>query len=134
MTPSPLLDSFDPFATHPFTNNSGIIPQPPLPSVYPLPVSPSFGLPSFRKIRPQVSTSTAPPSLTTPCSTESIASSSQVHTPQPKRYGTQMHSPGAPASPSCVFVPFRKEAPSPDLVLKKKSTAPADDIHISPTK
>ncbi|KAG9223763.1 hypothetical protein CCMSSC00406_0004896 [Pleurotus cornucopiae] len=32
MTTSSLLNNFDPFATHPFTNTSGIMPEPPRPS------------------------------------------------------------------------------------------------------
>ncbi|KAL0953466.1 hypothetical protein HGRIS_004698 [Hohenbuehelia grisea] len=35
MTSSPLLNNFDPFATHPFTNNSGVMPEPPKPSHLP---------------------------------------------------------------------------------------------------
>lgn len=37
-TKSPLPQSFDPFATHPFTNNSGVMPLPPPPSKYPYPL------------------------------------------------------------------------------------------------
>ncbi|KAJ8455481.1 hypothetical protein ONZ45_g716 [Pleurotus djamor] len=32
MTASSLLTNFDPFATHPFTNNSGVLPEPHRPS------------------------------------------------------------------------------------------------------
>jgi len=35
-----LPGSFDPFAVHAFTNSSGLIPNPPEPSQYPLPISP----------------------------------------------------------------------------------------------
>lgn len=81
------LSSFNPFATHPFTNNSGLAPQPPRPSKYPHPIpSPSH------LVAPQTS-------------------SPYVKSPQPQRGAGN---PGnAPTKP--IFVPFRQDNSSPEL-------------------
>lgn len=102
MTRSPLLDSFDPFATHPFTNNSGLEPPPPLPSPYPSSISPTQSV--------------------NPSSTESLTTSS------PKLQKQPVSPPSSPSSPQAntpIFVPFRVDTSSPDLeldmILKKNS-------------
>ncbi|KAG9226435.1 hypothetical protein CCMSSC00406_0003314 [Pleurotus cornucopiae] len=98
MAQSSLLDSFDPFATHPFTNISGVIPQPPAPSRYAIPQ------------RPRASTSQTSSAASSPSSSQ--GSSPTLQSPQPR--------PFASSPPQPVFVPFRQESSSPDLVLKKK--------------
>ncbi|OSX64756.1 hypothetical protein POSPLADRAFT_1134380 [Postia placenta MAD-698-R-SB12] len=99
--------TFDPLATHPFTNNSGVLPKPTPPSQYPHPV----------------------PSTLTVTTAKPLAGSQHqpsLHAPQPKRpsasnakYGSKSSS-GAPRP---IFVPFRPERSSPeldDILLKKK--------------
>ncbi len=99
------LSSFDPHATHPFTNNSGLLPKPAAPSQYPHPIPSSKALPYGH------APAQGPIILTTP-----------VHAPQPKRalpLKTSSHS----SAPKPIFVPFRPERGSPDLediLLKKK--------------
>ncbi|KAF8894693.1 hypothetical protein BD779DRAFT_1783321 [Infundibulicybe gibba] len=112
MAQSPLLASFDPFATHPFTNNSGVLAQPPRPSQYPIPI-PS---PHHRQNHFPTSFSTSPSS---PTNNQGV--SPPVKSPQPRR--TQASSPPKAASspPQPIFVPFRQATSSPDLILKKKS-------------
>lgn len=101
MSRSPLLDSFDPFATHPFTNNSGLEPLPPLPSPYPSSISPTQSMNSL--------------------SSESVTHSSLNLQKQ------LLSPPSLPSSPAAnvpIFVPFRVDTSSPDLeldmILKKK--------------
>ncbi|KAH9857638.1 hypothetical protein C2E23DRAFT_881223 [Lenzites betulinus] len=94
-----VLKSFDPLATHPFTNNSGLLPKPVAPSQYPH-HSPS-------KAAPANNASQGPIILTT-------------HAPQPKRAAPPKSS---SSGPKPIFVPFRPERSSPDLediLLKKK--------------
>ncbi|RPD59121.1 hypothetical protein L227DRAFT_576348 [Lentinus tigrinus ALCF2SS1-6] len=94
-----VLSSFDPLATHPFTNNSGLLPKPAPPSQFPQTVSTSKAHPSHPTQGPIILT-------TTP-----------VHAPQPKRASAKS------SGPKPVFVPFRPERSSPDLediLLKKK--------------
>ena len=99
-TRSPLLDSFDPFATHPFTNNSGLEPPPPLPSSYPSSISPTQSINSL---------------------------SSESRTPSFSKLQKQPVSP--PSSPQAnapIFVLFRAESVDTsdlelDLILKKKT-------------
>lgn len=89
------LASFDPLATHPFTNNSGLMPKPVAPSKYPHPV-PSI-LPTH------------------------AAHAVPMHAPQPKRSPQTAQSGRGARGP--IFVPFRPERSSPDLddiLLKKK--------------
>jgi len=100
-TMAPLeLRSFDPFAIHPFTNSSGVIPPPPLPSQYPT-HTPSVNMHSYTV---QGTPSSQPPS--------------PLYAPQPRHV---MTSPSTPSMAKPIFVPFRKDSASPDLVLKKKS-------------
>lgn len=117
---SQILESFDPFATHPFTNGSGLMPRPPKPSQYPIPIpsprqtstfSSSYSPPTSQ------SASTSPTSSMTSCSP-----SSPPTAPQPRRHPTSTSPPRFPTSSSQqpIFVPFRKETSSPDLVLKRK--------------
>ena len=96
-----VLSSFDPLATHPFTNNSGLLPKPAAPSQFPHPVPASKAHPSH----------TAPGPI--------ILTTTHVHAPQPKRAPAKSSS----SAPKPVFVPFRPERSSPDLediLLKKK--------------
>ncbi|GLB35399.1 hypothetical protein LshimejAT787_0209640 [Lyophyllum shimeji] len=80
MSPS-ILDSFDPFATHPFTNGSGVIPEPPPPSEYPLlipsPRNRSHFLPTFCS-SPSTSASLPPQLFGSPQQT------SHLKTPHPR--------------------------------------------------
>ena len=100
-----VLSSFDPLATHPFTNNSGLLPKPAAPSQYPHPhPSPSKAVPTAN------GASQGPIILTT----------APVHAPQPKRAPAQKSS---SSGPKPIFVPFRPERSSPeleDILLKKK--------------
>ncbi|KAI0831761.1 N-terminal glutamine amidase-domain-containing protein [Trametes gibbosa] len=98
-----VLKSFDPLATHPFTNNSGLLPKPVAPSQYPH-HSPSKAAPASNGV------SQGP----------IILSTNPVHAPQPKR-APQPKSSSSQHKP--IFVPFRPERSSPDLediLLKKK--------------
>lgn len=79
------LSSFNPFATHSFTNNSGLAPQPPKPSKYPHPIP-------------------SPPHLVAPQTL-----SQPMKSPQPQRGGSR----NAPTKP--IFVPFRQDNSSPEL-------------------
>ncbi|KAI8998995.1 hypothetical protein BD414DRAFT_476652 [Trametes punicea] len=102
-----VLASFDPLATHPFTNNSGLLPKPAPPSHYPHPhPSPSKAAPASN------GASQGPIILTT------------VHAPQPKRASPSKSS---SSGPKPIFVPFRPERSSPDLedILLKKKVADA---------
>ena len=95
------LASFDPLAVHPFTNSSGLLPQPTPPSQYP-----------HLLTSPATSNGSSPSSSPTP---------GLVHAPQPR-----LASPGVKKSHSArapIFVPFRPERSSPELdeiLLKKK--------------
>lgn len=91
MTRSPLLDFFDPFAIHPFTNNSGLEPPPPLPSPY-------------------------PPSISPIQSMNSLSSESLTHS-SPKLQKQPVSPPSSPQANAPIFVPFRVDTPSPDLEL-----------------
>ncbi|KAF8803506.1 hypothetical protein BYT27DRAFT_7259966 [Phlegmacium glaucopus] len=109
MARSPLLDSFDPFATHPFTNNSGLTPPPPLPSLYPssihsqlIPAS-SSSIQTVNLVSLSLNTS---PLASPPLQKQPVPLSSPVATPS--------------RSPP-IFVPYRRDTSSPDLVLKKKT-------------
>ncbi|KAF8959079.1 hypothetical protein BDZ97DRAFT_1610119, partial [Flammula alnicola] len=122
MVQSPLLDSFDPFATHPFTNNSGVVAQPPMPSIYPLLVPSSFVQSTGENTYSNLATLTSPIPISRSTKSSTQNSSSPMHSPQPQRYHSPSSSPTTPTSPTRhVFVPFRKDTSSPDLVLKKKS-------------
>lgn len=92
-----VLSSFDPLATHPFTNNSGLLPKPAPPSQFP-------------HASKAAHTSHGPIILTT----------TPLQAPQPKRASPAKSNSSAPKP---VFVPFRPERSSPDLediLLKKK--------------
>jgi len=100
------FDNFDPLATHPFTNTSGLAPLPPNPSKYPRPIS--------HIVNYKIETSTSP--IFSP-----PHSSSPIHSPRPQR--------GSPSKPSNgqtkpIFVPFRQDRSSPDLgdILSKNKS------------
>jgi hypothetical protein len=114
-----LLESFDPFATHPFTNGCGVLPQPPPPSLYAVPIPSSHSKPIGLSKYPDLSTFAS----TTPSSspTQSLNATAPLLSPQPQR--PSLSSSATPSSPPGrqIFVPFRKDTSSPDLVLKKKT-------------
>ncbi|EDR10946.1 uncharacterized protein LACBIDRAFT_315972 [Laccaria bicolor S238N-H82] len=122
----PLLDSFDPFATHPFTNNSGVVPQPPQPSLYPIPMPSPRARPNHMSSCPVDST---PPSFPT----NSTQNSPPLRSPIPQKRGPV--SPILPSSPTRpIFTPFQREVSSPDLLLKKKSNSTSGSSPASPRK
>ncbi|KZP20777.1 hypothetical protein FIBSPDRAFT_861215 [Athelia psychrophila] len=86
------LSAFDPFATHPFTNNSGLVSRPAKPAQY------------------QAHPSRAPHSAPTPAQAA----------PQPRR--PPHAKPTGPLPTQPIFVPFRQDNSSPDLdaILKKR--------------
>ncbi|TCD65623.1 hypothetical protein EIP91_002428 [Steccherinum ochraceum] len=99
-----VLASFDPLATHPFTNNSGLLPKPTPPSKYPLPMSSSVKTGS---------------NMSAPSKQKS---SIPLHAPQPQSH-TQRTSPNKSSTKGPIFVPFRPDRASPDLddiLLKKR--------------
>ncbi|KAF5324503.1 hypothetical protein D9611_004288 [Ephemerocybe angulata] len=103
MPHSSLPGSFDPFATHPFTNNSGLVPASPQPSQYLMP-TPSRG---------------ARPAYHSQFSYATSQSSSGASTPS-SHPTTPMYSP-RPQAAKPIFTPFqRSDTSSPELVLKKK--------------
>ena len=105
-----LLESFDPFAVHPFTNNSGLLPNPPRPSLYPLPIR---SLPNC--------SSSQPPSPRSPSPDSFIPiQAPQPHNPSSALLGTFTPSPRKP-----IFVVFKPERSSPELedILKKNTTS-----------
>ncbi|CCM03692.1 uncharacterized protein FIBRA_05837 [Fibroporia radiculosa] len=104
------LPSFDPLATHPFTNNSGLLPKPAPPSQFPHPIPPPIDLRTAGSMHTltqgQLSNLSAPP----------------FHAPQPKR-PSKPSSKSSSNGPRPIFVPFRQERSSPeldDILLKKK--------------
>ena len=104
--------SFDPFATHPFTNNSGIPPQAPQPYPYPRPIpSAHFHAQHASSGLPNPSQASSLPTAQTPMT---------VHAPQPSR--PHAHSSASAPVQKPVFEPFKLERSSPDLkdVLAKK--------------
>ena len=95
--------SFDPFATHPFTNNSGLLPKPAAPSQYPHAI-PSSSVKTSSTAQGPIILATTP-----------------LHAPQPKRAAPAKTGPAG--GPKPIFVPFRPERSSPELAdsrLKKK--------------
>lgn len=99
--------SFDPFATHPFTNGSGLMPKAPQPYPYPRPI------PSAAQNNPQLYAQQ-------PSSVPTMQTPAQFHAPQPMRPSSHQL---ASAKPQHVFEPFKLDRSSPDLqdVLAKKS-------------
>lgn len=121
---SQILNSFDPHAVHPFTNGSGLAPQPPRPSQFPIPIPPprrpSAFSPTYSQYPDEYKQS--PPSSSPNSSVSSNSPSSPVYAPQPQRRPTSASPPRSQTAPSQpLFVPFRQETSSPDLVLKKKT-------------
>ncbi|EAU88228.1 hypothetical protein CC1G_03900 [Coprinopsis cinerea okayama7 len=114
MASSP-LGSFDPFATHPFTNGSGIIPQAPYPSQYPMQFASAQRQSQtyYPSSPPTHYSSYAPSSTSSGASTPSTSPSTPLYSPRPHR--------ASPSNAKPIFVPFqRSDASSPELVLKKK--------------
>ncbi|TEB36207.1 hypothetical protein FA13DRAFT_1237645 [Coprinellus micaceus] len=106
MPQSSLPGSFDPFATHPFTNNSGLFPNTPQPSQYLMPTPSRGGQPP----------SSYYSSYSYPASQSSSGSSTPSSQPM-----TPLYSPRAQPMGQPIFTPFkRSETSSPELVLKKK--------------
>ncbi|KAH6918995.1 hypothetical protein BKA70DRAFT_37496 [Coprinopsis sp. MPI-PUGE-AT-0042] len=99
------LASFDPFANHPFTNGSGLMPEAPYGSAYPM----------------QFAAARAPKSYyPSPASSPAHSGSS---TPSSRGQSTPLYSPQAHhGSSKPIFVPYsRSDASSPELVLRKKA-------------
>ncbi|PPR04981.1 hypothetical protein CVT24_010439 [Panaeolus cyanescens] len=118
MVHSSALDSFDPFAVHPFTNGSGVIPQPPPPSRYPAPIPAFHSKPYYmtnQPAYPDLSTSASSSNLST--SPTSSTSSSVPNSPP------QMFS--STPSTSRSFNP--KDGTSPSALMKKDSTPRSSD-------
>ncbi|KAH8117520.1 hypothetical protein DFH11DRAFT_1022124 [Phellopilus nigrolimitatus] len=117
--------SFDPFATHPFTNINNIPPQAPAPYPYPRPIPAAHDYthhPHHHPAAPPLAPS-APSSLPT--------AQTPVHAPQAARAGPPLLAGLASASPAAgaaarqhVFEPFKLERSSPELqdVLAKKGS------------
>ncbi|OCH90302.1 hypothetical protein OBBRIDRAFT_812793 [Obba rivulosa] len=100
----PSLTSFDPLATHPFTNNSGLLPKPTAPSRFPRPIPPAA-----KTVHADPSRAPAP------------RTAAPIQSPAPKR-GAPSAKPGSSAAKP-IFTPFRPERSSPDLddiLLKKR--------------
>lgn len=120
---SPLPDEFDPFATHPFTDNSGITPKPPLPSAYPLYI-PS----SLAESVPRNHNEGTPKSLfamaslaSTDRPTQSTDNFAELRSPQPRKF-VALNAASTSLSPARqVFEPFRQVTSTPELVLRKNS-------------
>ena len=92
--------SFDPLATHPFTNNSGLLPKPAAPSMFPHPAA---------------------------LKSSYAAAPTHMHAPQPqagsRRAPAPAHAHAQNHGPRPVFVPFRPERSSPeldDILLRKR--------------
>lgn len=110
--------SFDPFATHPFTNNSGIPPQAPQPYPYPRPI------PSAHQQQQQANAGKPNPAQASSLPTAQTPMT--MHAPQPQR--ARPNATGTPAQTrQPVFEPFKLDRSSPDLkdVLAKKSSVKA---------
>lgn len=110
--------SFDPFATHPFTNNSGIPPQAPQPYPYPRPI------PSAHQQQQQANAGKPNPAQASSLPTAQTPMT--MHAPQPQR--ARPNASGTPAQTrQPVFEPFKLDRSSPDLkdVLAKKSSMKA---------
>ncbi len=118
--PKPLPDSFNPFATHPFTNGSGVVPRPPPPTY-------QVHIPSSHA-RTYYAETMAPEALALSTSMESTSSISSSNSNASSQSTTPLHSPkpsriapfAPPATARQIFVPFRKDASTPELVLKKR--------------
>jgi len=107
-----VLASFDPLATHPFTNNSGLMPKPAAPSKYPHPA------PSHAKSTMPMTTQ---PNTRPRTPTQHNKSNVHIHAPQPTRSSPAKQSSHHSRGP--IFVPFRPERSSPeldDILLRKK--------------
>ncbi|KZT74010.1 hypothetical protein DAEQUDRAFT_284947 [Daedalea quercina L-15889] len=97
--------SFDPLATHPFTNNSGLLPKPAAPSQFPHPIP--------APLKADAAT------VLVPSTPHSIRAPQPRKAPSPSKSSAHSTSGG----PKPIFVPFRPERSSPeldDILLKKK--------------
>ena len=114
------LSSFDPFATHPFTNNNALerFPPPAKPSQYPRPIPSSVsqytaGTPAHMQTPRQPSSTSKPIHCPEPRRPIALASPQQSSTSTNQRY------------PKPIFTPFQQDRSSPDLdeiLLRKKLT------------
>lgn len=109
------LNSFNPFAVHPFTNSSGLPPQPARPSQYPL------HIPASMTASSRASNASHSPSST--------PSSSPVGTPTgaPVARRTSTSSQTGSGSARPIFETFVPDSPEPELgdILKHKKLAQA---------
>ncbi|KAF9792886.1 hypothetical protein BJ322DRAFT_1103339 [Thelephora terrestris] len=120
MAQSSTLNEFNPFTTHPFTNNNVIdrYPPPAMPSQYPLPIPSSAT---------QYTTGT-PSHMQSP--RQSSYTNNTIHSPEPRRPITlvnaqqQSHS-TRQGYPKPIFTRFQQDRSSPELeeiLLRKKLT------------
>ncbi|KAH7922830.1 hypothetical protein BV22DRAFT_987352, partial [Leucogyrophana mollusca] len=100
------LGSFNPFASHPFTNGSGIIPPPPIPSAYALPTK----MPGKEDITAHEARDSGASKAPPPVAVSHIPTSIQA--PKPRRH-IHRSLPNQCTEP--VFIPFRPEKASPEL-------------------
>ncbi|KAF9036671.1 hypothetical protein BJ165DRAFT_1408757 [Panaeolus papilionaceus] len=114
------LDSFDPFAVHPFTNGSGVIPQPPPPSRYPAPIPTLHSKPYYMNNQPAYpDLSTSASSVSTLSTSPSSSISSSVPNSPPQLFSS------SPPTASRAFNP--KDGTSPNTLVKKDSTQRSTD-------
>lgn len=120
MAQSSALKYFDPFATHPFTNNNAVesFPTPANPSKYPRPIPSSVnqytaGTPAHMQTPRQSSSTSKPIHCPEPRRPIALASPQQSSTSTNQRY------------PKPIFTPFQQDRSSPELeeiLLRKKLT------------
>lgn len=139
-----LLEGFDPFATHPFTNGSGVIPPPHQPSQY------SFPVPANQKFHPDFSPSDPPSGSFSasetyeyPASPSSASSSASSYSPtssvssSPQTttldrrpvYPSEGGLPAPASVPSRNFVPSGQGAIPMGFPKNKHMTAPSSNTH-----
>ncbi|KAF9646274.1 hypothetical protein BDM02DRAFT_3100124 [Thelephora ganbajun] len=120
MAQSSALKSFDPFATHPFTNNNALerYPPPAMPSKYPRPIPLSVAQ----------YTAGTPAHMQPPRQQSSTPNT--IHSPEPRRpipLASSQQSSNATHQrhPKPIFTPFHQDRSSPELeeiLLRKKLT------------
>jgi len=105
MSTQTAFSSFDPLATHPFTNNSGLLPKPTAPSQFP------HSIPAPLKANVATALERSAPNA--------------IRAPHPRKApsATQSSTKSTSSGPKPIFVPFRPERSSPeldDILLKKR--------------
>lgn len=117
MAQSTSLEHFNPFATHPFTNNNALerYPPPAPPSKYPRPIPSS------------VSQYTAGTPAHMQAPRQSSSTPNAIHSPEPRRPIPLVNSQQSTNQrhPKPIFTPFHQDRSSPELeeiLLRKKLT------------